>query len=267
MSLYQFTELRKFLTSQGYVIGQRNIAFELKRGIDFKKAYDEGQIDFRTEGIYLRHNERDYRGYMYMPEYEVQRWGNPKMHLTQCKTILDYIKTKKFNEYYVFSTGGKVEVIDRSTGERYQDQILPVCGNCKRMILEAYSTSIDFHASLDPIDTPESLEVDIFGYPKQWTKISRAYRKKVDYTCERCGISPRENRHQRYWDVDHIDGDKTNLSESNLQCLCKCCHSTKDNLHEVNFRKNRINKELQNFVNLYQDELSQRGSRCIDKFE
>lgn len=35
-------------------------------------------------------------------------------------------------------------------------------------------------------------------------------------------------------DVDHINGDKTNHKESNLQTLCKCCHAIKTHLHDRN---------------------------------
>ena len=54
-----------------------------------------------------------------------------------------------------------------------------------------------------------------------------SYRKfKKDY-CESCGfkaVVPAQ------LDVDHIDGDRTNNDESNLQTLCANCHRLKTHM-------------------------------------
>ena len=55
------------------------------------------------------------------------------------------------------------------------------------------------------------------------TSIRPWARHKKD-KCERCGFVP-ENLCQL--DVDHIDGDKRNNDESNLQTLCANCHRLK----------------------------------------
>ena len=33
-----------------------------------------------------------------------------------------------------------------------------------------------------------NLNIDIFGYTRNWDEISRKYRESHDYTCERCGL-------------------------------------------------------------------------------
>lgn len=61
------------------------------------------------------------------------------------------------------------------------------------------------------------------GYPSSWEKISREYRRSKNYTCEHCGV--RLSRAPGCLDVHHKDFDKQNILNSNLVCLCKCCHA------------------------------------------
>lgn len=57
----------------------------------------------------------------------------------------------------------------------------------------------------------------------------------IDYTsfkkevCERCGFVP---EHSCQLDVDHIDGNRYNNSQSNLQTLCANCHRLKTLLNQ-----------------------------------
>ena len=74
------------------------------------------------------------------------------------------------------------------------------------------------------------------GYTKNWPEISTAYRVKHNYTCEKCGIqvSPLETE---FMQVHHINKNKIDNRESNLQCLCIKCHSEVDQTHIHNFSK------------------------------
>ena len=66
------------------------------------------------------------------------------------------------------------------------------------------------------------------GYAENWPEISRTYRAKKNFTCEEgegCGVNLKRN--PRLTDTHHIDGDKTNDDDDNLQCLCKLCHKKK----------------------------------------
>jgi hypothetical protein len=49
-------------------------------------------------------------------------------------------------------------------------------------------------------------------------------------------------------DINHIDGNRYNNEPSNLECLCKSCHSkvTKDNEHHLN-RYSHTNTNFSNF--------------------
>lgn len=53
------------------------------------------------------------------------------------------------------------------------------------------------------------------------TRPHRAHKKKI---CEKCGFNA---VHKCQLDVDHIDGNHQNNDPSNLQTLCRNCHSLK----------------------------------------
>ncbi|WP_218011156.1 HNH endonuclease signature motif containing protein [Herbidospora mongoliensis] len=50
--------------------------------------------------------------------------------------------------------------------------------------------------------------------------------------CEACEAAPSD-------EVDHIDGNKSNWAESNLQALCSSCHSRKTARHDGGFGNKR----------------------------
>lgn len=49
--------------------------------------------------------------------------------------------------------------------------------------------------------------------------------------CAECGFIP---KHYCQLDIDHIDGNRYNNSEENLQVLCANCHRLKTMLHKDN---------------------------------
>lgn len=53
---------------------------------------------------------------------------------------------------------------------------------------------------------------------------THAYRKKKGTTCDRCGFVA---EHRTQLDVDHINGDRTDDRDENLQTLCANCHRLK----------------------------------------
>lgn len=53
---------------------------------------------------------------------------------------------------------------------------------------------------------------------------NRKYRKYLKGVCGSCGFIP---EHECQLDVDHIDGDRKNNQEANLQTLCANCHRLK----------------------------------------
>jgi len=145
---------------------------------------------------------------------------------------------------------------------------LDYCGYCKKELNERIKTTEDFFEKLDKTQLKtENIEVDIFGYDKNWQKISREYRKIKDYTCESCGIKPTQGFDRRFWHTHHKDGDKTNNKPSNLECLCVLCHSYKDHAHEENFDKTRMKQELNSFVQQYKGKLKKIENFYLKQYE
>lgn len=55
-------------------------------------------------------------------------------------------------------------------------------------------------------------------------KVNSPYARYKKDCCESCGFIP---KHSGQLDVDHIDGNKLNHTEDNLQTLCANCHRLK----------------------------------------
>ena len=69
------------------------------------------------------------------------------------------------------------------------------------------------------------------GYPRNWKEISEITRQSRNYTCAGCGVGLSDA--PELLDVHHIDGDKQNVRDSNLICLCKLCHQDKHSHYYV----------------------------------
>jgi hypothetical protein len=270
--MYQFQRLDKKLTEWGFPIIESNTDFRVIKNVDFNRAYKDGKIEFRNDGIYLTHEGREWKGYMHLAESYFSRYSrHPKFHLTKCKTIQEFIDKNIFAEHYIFANSNTVNLIDDKTGVKYEDVTLRFCENCRKMIHSWISTTEDFFNSLDKskIETEKIVEtdIDIFGYDKNWSYISKAYRKNIDYTCESCSIKLQSNFDKRYWHVHHKDRDKLNNLKSNLQCLCILCHSYKDLAHEENFNKTRMKRELDSFVEKYKTELKSINNPYLNIYQ
>lgn len=61
------------------------------------------------------------------------------------------------------------------------------------------------------------------GYGANWQKV-RAWKLRVNPCCQDC---EQEGVVEPATDVDHIDGDVSNMREENLRSLCKSHHSRK----------------------------------------
>ncbi|MDR0864444.1 MAG: HNH endonuclease [Candidatus Symbiothrix sp.] len=270
-NLYQFSALDKKLTELEFPAISGKSGFQPIR-IDFdaqkfQRAVREGKIRFGNDGIYLTYEGREWKGYMYMPTYRVSQYGLPKFHLTRCEKIQELFSSG-YGQYYKWSNNKLNDIIERGTSKIYKDQKLSLCSYCRHAIIGVNNTE-DFFRTLDtePKEEVVSIEVDIFGYVKDWQKISIAYRKKKECTCESCGIKPKNNFDKRFWHTHHLDGDKTNNKEINLECLCVLCHSYKDLKHEDNFDKTRMKKELDSFVEKYNTELKSVNNSYLKTYQ
>jgi 5-methylcytosine-specific restriction endonuclease McrA len=257
--LYKFQNLRKRLDDLGFPTIDGGTPYKAIRE-DFESAYKKGSVTFEPDGIMLDHNGKKYKGYMYIREAYVTFNGGPekfpKFHLVKCSVIQEFIDKGKFDQRYEWSNHQMNDITDKQTKKIYNDKVLNLCSKCRRAIEDSIETTDDFYQTLDIRAREETtLEIDIFGYTRDWPSVSRAYRKKVGYTCESCSLHIENKFDQRYLHTHHKNGDKTINDEANLECLCVLCHSYKDATHEKNFEKKRMKSELMVFVNKYRSQL------------
>ena len=95
------------------------------------------------------------------------------------------------------------------------------------------------------------LDVDIFGYTRNWERLSRAIREKHDWTCERCGVKIENPWDRWFMHVHHKNGIKTDNREENLECLCVRCHANVDGVHRKNFSEGDRKIQLDDFNQKY----------------
>lgn len=69
---------------------------------------------------------------------------------------------------------------------------------------------------------PRGADNSKVGYSSSWPEISKRYREKKNYTCEKCHVYLRSNPSLCH--VHHINGVKSDNNENNLQALCADCH-------------------------------------------
>jgi len=247
--------------------------------IDFTEQEEQGNIEWREDGVYLNIQGNYHRGFMYIKRPNIQRYGYPKSHLLECITIEEQRINGRFHNHYFWSNSPSVTLTDRVTGESIENAVLRLCNNC-RIILEQrtgeeISDTEDFHNLLDINDTEienneEEQETDIFKRPLNWRTISRAYREEQNFTCEYCGFGGEQlenNYDKRYIHVHHINPyELTNTHRNNLKSVCVLCHYYQDEHHQSNFEKPRMKRELMNFVKKYKEKLIEIGNPYIETF-
>lgn len=265
--LYTFSKLSQKLTQLGYPeateSGFRSIRVDFNAET-FKKAVRDGKIRFSEDGIYLTHEGKEWKGYMYMPTYYVKRYSSfPRFHLTRCDTI-EKIFSGGYGSLYKWSNNKLNDIVDRENNQLHKDQKLQLCSHCQETINGIIDTE-DFFETLETEEVQEivDVEVDIFGYTLNWEKISRTYRKEKEYTCEKCGIKIENSYDKRFIHTHHKNGNKLINRKENLECLCVLCHANKDERHEQNFDKKRMQSEVKTFVDKYRQQLTEIGNEYV----
>lgn len=252
--LYGFKKLKEFLKKKGISVKEGTGYQIIRIGIGEKEIKNE-KISFDGFGIYYVDKKGiKHQGYMYQHSFLVSVHGLPKYHVLKCKTIQSFLDNQIWNKYYRFSTAKTNDIEERFHPEIvYKDVSLQLCGFCRSILvemqLEESETTEDFFNKLggNEEEAPQDIEVDMFGYVKEWPKISKSYRASQQYTCEKCGIVL-TGLNKRFLDVHHINGNKQDNKEMNLQCLCVRCHSEIDVHHMENFKRRANSARLKAFV-------------------
>jgi hypothetical protein len=186
------------------------------------------------------------RVFLYLRNYNVVQYGFPKKHYFECETVKTYGNFAISNEDFV-------NIYCNDTGKTYHGKSLDICKNCQDIFKEKTSQDL-FGKSHDEFilqwasqnrDTP----LDLHGYPINFSEVSTAFRKKKDYTCEKCRFKITDPQAKKYMHAHHKNKSKTDNREENLQCLCIECHSNVDKLHRRNFKTDiKLARDKEDFL-------------------
>lgn len=257
--IYDFQALKDTLEENGIYVEHAEGYIPVTPG-DVIFHGTDGNVFFENEngeeGIYIK----DGRGithqvFMYKRDYHLSKYGKPRYHICKCETIQEFIDRGAF-EHYKYANTDVVPVLDMDNYyEEEQVSDLQLCAYCAQMLEQRYTRGMMLEEFVDILreagdatDQEEDVDVDIFGYVKNWQKISQAYRFYKNYTCEECGFEASTPLTRRFMQVHHIDGNKLNNKKENFKCLCNRCHAEQDDLHRRNFAIGDQQVLLQSFL-------------------
>lgn len=235
--IHSFGGLKSLLTSLGYHVKTA----EGYKAIDVADVTLEeirsGAIEFTNDGIFVTTDGVRRKVFLYKRDYRLSQYGKPRAHIRKCDVIDRFSNGDSIPLYRRANTDSVwVHDMDDNMIDK-QVTGLNICSHCVRIAQEAYPkmTVADFIELLQNSDEaiPESdVEVDIFGYTKDWELISRGIREEMNYTCEECGLSISDPFDQHFIHVHHLNGRKIDNRRSNLRCLCLRCHANVDEIHK-----------------------------------
>ncbi len=216
---------------------------------------------------------------VYIKEQRTSIWGsNYKYHISQCSTITDQQRRKRYNRRYVQTArvDGFFEVIQQYRNHEDKKFIkMDVCINCLKHMRNNYRNDNLFSSFSNfsinkyfqsysnkikalPSSTPQSNKGD--NYSSDWSKLSRAIREENNWVCEGCGESFLNLKAQLH--VHHKNGVRNDNKESNLVALCKSCHSDQPGHKHMMEKKNHYGK--QNIKSKISDNQSSGYNKPID---
>lgn len=167
-----------------------------------------------------------------------------KFHIADCATLDTMRRRNRFERYRVTNNlSGDFPVFGQSHISQKQIEgsaRLSVCKNCLNMLNykgadthgAAYRNELvanfDLHEFFSTFSSVfkrlprRHIHDNERGYSSDWEAISADFRKKSGYRCGSCKVELSE--YKRLLHVHHINGEKSDNSESNLIALCADCH-------------------------------------------
>jgi 5-methylcytosine-specific restriction endonuclease McrA len=279
MALITFEKAHNFLDTLGIPRLDEYESNVIIDRIDFTEQENDGSLEWREDGVYIKVKGHHQRGFMFNKDYKVSDYGNPRFHLFECSVIQKFIDKGIMSRYYFWSNSDLVTVTQRGSSIEYENQSLNLCSKCRQILHERNLPNITntegFHNLLDlndnEIENNETeVETDIFKRPINWRRISRAYREEQNYTCEECGFGGEDlenNYDKRYIHTHHINSNELlNTHRDNLKAVCILCHYKQDEHHQSNFEKRRMKRELISFVTKYRNRLIEIGNLYVEEY-
>lgn len=175
-----------------------------------------------------------------------ERRALPKYHLAFCRTLDQMKRNKRWSRYVVANRDdGKFAINLIGEIRRALIEKLDVCQNCleevawngfhneltrtERQHFVSQFKLQDFFGkfprdliSVKPDKTSDTAALN--DYPDNWPDISEAFKRKHGNRCMTCSLEFK-GLDSRYLHVHHINGQKNECQESNLEVLCIGCHA------------------------------------------
>ena len=204
------------------------------------------KIQLKNNAYVYSHGEHEHYMFAYKHRFATERYSTlPKYHISECQTRETYTGFR-------FSHQMPVNIYCIDQRKSLGAKTLELCKNCIKEVnfFSFGDKDIEwFEVILKKADQREYSDEDLRldGYTRDWNHVSKAYRTKMNYTCEKCRINLKERRTEFFCETHHIDHNKANNNTENLQCLCVKCHSEVDNIHTHNYSSGRNLEKLSAF--------------------
>lgn len=264
-AIFHFDGLKRVLTDMGYQIEEAT-AYKPIDPVDVGVKELTESFKFTKDGIiFVDEFGEERQVFLYKRNYHLEQFGKPRYHICKCATINQFISSGSFQREYRATNAEKVPVANMDANyEEVTVENLPLCKYCQQMMnMNQTMASNSFVELLKNVDGSHNknsgtkggkVDIDIFGYTRDWEELSQRIREERNFTCEHCGIHIEEMSDRYYIHVHHVNGNKADNRSANLKCLCIRCHSRVDDKHRLNFSRPANKFCLDDFNKRYPEE-------------